>query len=131
MKEITARDISKSLRVDHRAAIAVYYQLVEGIKKLVYRGEMCDGQQLPTVRALAQALDINPNTVARAYRELEQQGILESRVGRGTFLSAAGSGGEKHGKLAKLESLWKEMQEKSREMGLTAEDLKGHLKKLV
>jgi GntR family transcriptional regulator len=130
MKEITAGDISKSLHVDHRAAIAVYYQLVEGIKKLVFRGEICDGQQLPTVRALAQALDINPNTVARAYRELEHQGILASRVGRGTFLSSAGSGGE-HCKREKLESLWKEMQEKSQEMGLTAEDLKGHFKKLV
>lgn len=130
MKEFTAGDIAKSIRVDHRAAVAIYYQLMEGIKKLVYCGQMSDGQQLPTVRALAQALDINPNTVARAYRELEQQGILASRVGRGTFLLSAGGGG-KHGKQEKLESLWKEMQEKSREMGLTAEDLKGHLKKLV
>lgn len=124
--------IARRLRVDHRAPLPVYCQLVEGVKELVYRGELAEGARLPTVRALAGALDINPNTVARAYQELEREGLVNSRVGRGTFVLPAKDGAEAAGsetaKRRKLEALWREMREKSLEMGLTGGELFDHLK---
>ena len=64
----------------------IYEQLVRQIKHAVTTGALKAGDQLPTVRELAARLIINPNTVARAYRELEHAGLLESTVGRGTFV---------------------------------------------
>lgn len=81
------QDVSLGLQIDHRCDRPVYAQLVEGIKGLIFKERLAAGCRLPTVRALAAALDINPNTVARTYRELEREGVLDSRVGRGTFVS--------------------------------------------
>ena len=68
----------------------IYLQLVRQIKRLVAVGRLQPGDELPPVRALAQRLLINPNTVVRAYRELESAGLLEKRRGAGTFISAKG-----------------------------------------
>jgi DNA-binding transcriptional regulator YhcF (GntR family) len=64
----------------------IYEQLVRQVKHAITTGALKSGAQMPTVRELAAELVINPNTVARAYRELEQAGLLESTVGRGTFV---------------------------------------------
>lgn len=64
----------------------IYEQLVRQIKHAVTTGALKAGDRMPTVRELAAQLVINPNTVARAYRELEQSGLLESSVGKGTFV---------------------------------------------
>jgi DNA-binding transcriptional MocR family regulator len=58
------------LKIDYRSGRPVYAQITDGVKALIYAGKLKTGFQLPTVRALASALDINPNTAARAYREL-------------------------------------------------------------
>ncbi len=64
----------------------IYEQLVRQIKHAVTTGLLKSGDRMPTVRELAAQLVINPNTAARAYRELEQAGLLESTTGRGTFV---------------------------------------------
>lgn len=69
----------------------IYRQLIEQITLLVAMGQLKPGDELPPVRVLAQELLINPNTVARAYRELEQAGLLELRQGAGSYVSGAGS----------------------------------------
>ena len=69
----------------------IYRQLIEQISLLVAMGQLKPGDELPPVRILAQELLINPNTVARAYRELEQAGLLELRQGAGSYVSNAGS----------------------------------------
>ncbi|MCF6284140.1 MAG: GntR family transcriptional regulator [Candidatus Hydrogenedentes bacterium] len=69
----------------------IYRQIIDQVKNLVAAGRLKPGDEMPTIRALAQQLLINPNTVARSYRELEAQGILLSRQGSGTVLADGGS----------------------------------------
>lgn len=69
----------------------IYRQIVQQIKLLAASGRLQPGDELPPIRKLAEELVINPNTVARAYRELESAGILESRQGSGTRVAANGS----------------------------------------
>lgn len=65
----------------------IYQQIVQQVKYLIASGRLCPGDELPAVRVLAQQLLINPNTVARAYRELETAGLLYKRQGAGTYVS--------------------------------------------
>lgn len=71
------------------SGIPMYLQLKEQIKTAVAGGALCPGDRLPPVRELAESLTVNPNTVARAYSELEREGILRGEQGRGTFVSGA------------------------------------------
>lgn len=68
-----------------------YLQVVNQIKFLVASGRLEEGEQLPPVRRLAQQLLVNPNTIARAYRELEAEGVVASKRGAGVFVSDSGS----------------------------------------
>ena len=72
--------------VDPRSGVPLYLQLIEQVKRAVALGALAPGEQLPTVKALALDLTINPNTVARVYRELERDGIIETSPGRGSFV---------------------------------------------
>ena len=71
--------------------VPIYLQIVNQIKYLVASGRLTPGEQLPPVRKLAEQLLVNPNTVARAYRELESARVLNTRRGAGVFVSDAGS----------------------------------------
>ena len=70
---------------------AIYLQIVNQIKYLVASGRLNAGEELPAIRVLAEQLLVNPNTVARAYRELETAGIVEKRRTAGTYVSDQGS----------------------------------------
>ena len=69
-----------------------YQQIVDQVKRDVALGRTKDGQKLPTIRQLAAQLVINPNTIAKAYRQLEQESIIVTKVGSGAFISSADSG---------------------------------------
>src|SRR5262245_48112483 len=71
--------------------VPIYMQIVSQIKYLVGSGRLAPGAELPPIRVLAERLVINPNTVARAYRELERQGVVCKRRTAGTYVSDAGS----------------------------------------
>ncbi len=71
--------------------VPIYLQIVNQVKYQVASGRLAPGEELPTIRALADQLVINPNTVARAYRELEQAGVVTKRRTTGTYVSDAGS----------------------------------------
>lgn len=75
------------LQVDTTSPLPIYAQTMEQIRKAIMGGQVSPGEQLPTVRQLAVELRINPNTVARVYRELEHQGLIATRQGRGTFVA--------------------------------------------
>ncbi len=77
--------------VDPHTGVPIYLQLIEQVKRSVALGVLSAGERLPTVKQLASDLTINANTVARAYRELERDGIIETSVGRGSFVSAHGA----------------------------------------
>ena len=79
------------LHVSTKSGVPIYVQLVEQIRQLVASGRLPVGTELPTIRTLAEQLLVNPNTVARAYRELEQAGIVTAKRGLGTVVSEAGS----------------------------------------
>ena len=68
--------------------VPIYLQLMEQVKHAVETGALRPGEQLPGIRPLAEQLVINPNTVAKAYRELEHEGVVELRHGAGAFVSA-------------------------------------------
>ena len=71
--------------------VPIYLQIVNQIKYLVASGRLEEGEELPAIRVLAERLLVNPNTVARAYRELEIAGVVGKRRTSGTFVSSAGS----------------------------------------
>jgi GntR family transcriptional regulator len=74
-------------RLDERSGVPVYRQIIDQILGGIAAGSLGPGHQLPTVRQVAVDLSINPNTVMRAYREMEIRGVLETQQGTGTFIS--------------------------------------------
>src|SRR5215470_1150654 len=74
-------------RLNASSGVRLYVQLMEQVKHAVETGALRPGDQLPTIRALAQELVMNSNTVVRAYRELEHEGIVELRHGLGAFIT--------------------------------------------
>ena len=76
-----------SLYVDDGSSLPVYVQLQEQVLAAIARGELARGERLPSVRDVAAAIGINPNTVNRAYAELERGGVVATRRGRGTFVA--------------------------------------------
>ena len=79
------------LQISPRDGIPIYLQIVNQVKYLVAAERLAPGEALPSVRKLAEQLVINPNTVSRAYRELESSGVLTTRRGAGVYVSDGGS----------------------------------------
>lgn len=75
------------IQIDLQSRVPLYEQLQEQIIRLSLLGILDENQQLPSVRALAREVGVNPNTVAKAYQQLEQQGIIYTVSGRGSFVS--------------------------------------------
>jgi len=75
-------------RPNPASGVPIYLQLMERVKHAVETGALRPGEQLPGIRPLAEELVINPNTVAKAYRELEHEGVIELRHGAGAFVTA-------------------------------------------
>src|SRR5580765_7713056 len=75
------------LRPNPSSGVPIYLQLMEQVKHAIETGALRSGEQLPGMRPLAEELVINPNTVAKAYRELEHEGVIELRHGAGAFVS--------------------------------------------
>lgn len=82
---------SVQLHISTNDGVPIYLQIVNQLKYLVASGRLSPGEELPPIRVLAERLLINPNTVARAYRELETAGIVEKRRTAGTYVSDQGS----------------------------------------
>ncbi len=75
------------IQLNYRDPRPIYEQVKDGIKKLAYSGMIGPDEKLPSVRELASKLAINPNTISRAYKELEQEGFLYTLTGKGTFIN--------------------------------------------
>ena len=75
-----------NLEIDFRSGLPIYLQVVERLKERIASGQLKPGDQLPTVRSLALELRVNFNTIARAYRILDEAGIISTQQGRGTYI---------------------------------------------
>jgi len=83
-------------RLDRQSGLPVYRQLVDQVRQALRLGILRPGDQLPPVRDVVEQIAINPNTVHRAYRELEHQGLVEGQTGRGTFIRRSLPGLSQH-----------------------------------
>jgi GntR family transcriptional regulator len=94
--------------LDGRSSVATYMQLVQQVRQALRMGMLGPGDQLPRVREVAESLAINPNTVLKAYRELERDGLVEGRPGLGTFVlrSLAGPALASHAALRRELEAW-------------------------
>lgn len=76
-----------NISIDPKSGVPLYRQIIESVRFAIARGHLAPGDRLPTVRQLAVDLEVNPNTVIRAYREMELGGILDTQQGSGTFVT--------------------------------------------
>ena len=79
------------IQLDYRDARPIYRQVKDGLRRLVMTGALQQGDQIPSVRQMAAQLAVNPNTIARAYAELEAEGFLATVGGKGTFVAQSGA----------------------------------------
>ena len=114
-----------NIQVDLRSDVPIYIQIVEQIQHLVASGQLKPGDQLPTVRQLAAELRINFNTVARAYRILDEAGLISTQQGRGTYIWEAPSD-EMIQRLRResLEGLTRKYLAEAKRMGYSPQDVK-------
>ena len=118
------------LEVDFRQRTPITEQIRSQIRMLISRGVLRPGDQLPTVRQLAADLRINFNTVARAYRLLEEDGLISVQHGRGTFVLTPASPQAKASlKRDTLRLLARQLAAQAREMGFTAEEVVAALRR--
>ena len=108
------------IAVDLSSRVPIYRQIVERVTELVLLGVWPDGTQLPSVRSLALELGTNPNTIQKAYQELESRGIIRSAAGRGSFV--AGREAAQGILRAQAESSLREAAQKAVLAGLTREE---------
>ena len=104
--------------------VPIYLQLMEQVKHAIETGALRPGEQLPGIRPLAEQLVINPNTVAKAYRELEHEGVIELRQGAGAFVSAQAAARKATDKLRSAQPLVTALVEKLRARGLSDEEIR-------
>jgi GntR family transcriptional regulator len=114
--------------LDVHSGVPVYRQIIDQVLAGVASGGLHAGDQLPTVRQLAVDLAINPNTVVRAYRELEIRGMIETHQGTGTFISRKEVKGDEVERRRRLTQITREFVAHAARDGFTVEDLLEELK---
>jgi GntR family transcriptional regulator len=111
--------------VDFESGVPIYMQLVDRIKQMVASGQLQPGQQLPTMRQLAADLRINYNTVGRAYSLLDQDGVISTQQGRGTFIASRLSEEQiRHMRLDKLRSMIGQIVREALVLGYSPQEIK-------
>jgi GntR family transcriptional regulator len=88
---VKQEDSPMQIHIQAQGGVPIYLQVMQQIKYLVASGRLQPGDELPSIRTLAEQLIVNPNTIARAYRELESSGVVEKRRTAGTFIAETGS----------------------------------------
>jgi GntR family transcriptional regulator len=111
-------------RIDPRSPTPIYAQIAERIRVAVAAGELAKGDGLPSVRALASKLRVNPATVVQAYRELEQEKLVEMRQGAGTFILEMSTDSRARERQAAAKRLVRALMEDAARLGIQKEDIK-------
>jgi len=115
--------------LDIQSGVPYYRQIIDHVKSAVATGAIKPGERLPTVRQLAVDLAINPNTVSRAYRELELTGVVETQMGTGTFASRDKPKQDERERDRLLGQMCQEFLAKASRHGFKLEDILNHLKR--
>jgi len=111
-------------RPNASSGVPIYLQLMEQVKHGIETGALRPGEQLPGIRPLAEELVINPNTVAKAYRELEHEGVIELRHGAGAFVSGTAGAKKLTDKLRAGQVVVAAAVERLRARGVTDEEIR-------
>ena len=116
------------IQLNYRDPRPIYEQVKDGIRKLAYSGVLGPDDKLPSVRELAMKLAINPNTISRAYKELEQEGFIYTVTGKGTFINQEFDLND-----SRKEELWQQFEKAAKgllEMAVTEEEMSERVRKL-
>jgi len=109
--------------IDSKSGVPYYRQIIEQVKYAISRRELKAGDRLPTVRQLAVDLSVNPNTVIRAYREMEIEGVLETQQGSGTYVGSREPEIDELEKQRMLDQILTDLLARASSYGLTLEDV--------
>ena len=110
-------------KLDYQSGVPVYRQIIDQVQGGIAAGSLLPGHQLPTVRQVAVDLAINPNTVLRAYRELEIRGVLDTEQGTGTFISHRKSAPDQSERQRQLGQLVTEVVARAGSAGFTLQEV--------
>ena len=115
------------ISLDYRDSKPIYEQVKDGFKKLIFTGAMIKGEKMPSVRELASALAVNPNTIQRAYRDLENEGFIFSVTGKGSFVAGLEKATDTHREelLSRFDATVKELLSNGIKKSEITERLKG------
>ena len=109
--------------IDTKSGVPFYRQIIEQVKFSIARGQLRPGDQLPTVRQLAVDLSLNPNTVIRAYRELEIENVLDTQQGSGTYVSRKRPEIDRLERQRMLDQILTDLLARASSYGFTVEDV--------
>lgn len=119
------------LNVDATSSTPIYEQIIDEVKEGILKGIIEPGEKLPSVRELAKMLTLNPNTIQKAYQELERQKVTVTIRGRGTFVSEDYQPRKDEERLMEVSELFKKGIVEAYYMGLTKEDICKLIEKLI
>ena len=120
--------MTMSFLLDMKSGIPFYRQIIDQVKAAIATGVLEPGYKLPTVRQLAVELSINPNTVSRAYTELELTGLVETQMGSGTFVSHRKVKQDDVERQRMLDQICQELISRASSYGFTLDDIMKNLK---
>ena len=111
------------IKVDPHAAVPVYKQMIAAIVSAIEAGEIASGEKLPSIRRLSAQLNVNPNTTAKVYRELELRGFVESRAGSGSFVLSRDEKAHAAEKKARMQGIYDKMLGEAKALRIDEQDL--------
>jgi GntR family transcriptional regulator len=118
---ITGEVIMLHIQIDAHSGVPAYRQVMDQIKLYTASGALPSRQQLPSIRDLARSLAVNPSTIVKAYNELQHEGIVEMRQGKGVFVKSADRGLTKRARRDALRPLLRRLVIEAQQLGLTDE----------
>lgn len=113
--------------LDLKSGVPIYRQIIDGVKSAMATGTLAPGDRLPTVRQLAVDLSVNPNTVSRAYTELELTGLVETHMGSGTFVGQKRVEQDEVERRRILDQVCQELLSRASSHGFTLDDIVDNL----